>query len=108
MISPGWYKDMFDSFMEKDMFDSFFDRFEVKEKGEYGATDALLNKNRGFTLGDMERLFDNPTAYWPLPITCPKCRTSVDVGHLDWSDLVCMSCDEAVERGDWILKGFEE
>ena len=38
MISPGWYKDMFDA---------FFDRFEVKEKGEYGATDALLNKTRG-------------------------------------------------------------
>ena len=47
MISPGWYKDIFDSFMEKDMFDAFFDRFEVKEKGEYGATDALLNKSRG-------------------------------------------------------------
>lgn len=103
MISSGWYKDMLDA---------FFDRFEVLEKNEYpthGATDALLNKSRGgFTLGDMERLFDNPTAHWPLPITCPICKTSVDVGHLDWSDLVCMSCDEAVERGDWILKGFEK
>lgn len=99
MISPGWYKDMLDAFHR---------RFEVKEKGEYGATDALLNKSRGFTLGDMERLFDNPTAYWPLPITCPRCKSNSDVGHLDWDTLVCTSCKAEVERGDWILKGFEK
>ena len=99
MISPGWYKDMLDAFHR---------RFEVKEKGEYGATDALLNKSRGFTLGDMERLFDNPTAYWPLPITCPRCKTSLDVENLSWDTFVCTSCKAEVERGDWILKGFEK
>ena len=99
MISTGWYKDMLDA---------FFDRFEVKETSDYGATDALLNKSYGFTLGDMERLFDNPTAHWPLPITCPKCKNSSDVGHLDWDTLVCTSCHAEVERNDWILKGFEK
>ena len=102
MISPGWYKDMLDAFHR---------RFEVLEKNEYptyGATDALLNKSRGFTLGDMELLFDNPTAHWPLPITCPRCKSNSDVGHLDWDTLVCTSCKAEVERGDWILKGFEK
>ena len=99
MISTGWYKDMVGAFV---------DRFEVKETSDYGATDALLNKSYGFTLGDMERLFDNPTAHWPLPITCPKCKNSFDVGHLDWDTLVCTSCHAEVERNDWILKGFEK
>lgn len=106
MISTGWYKDMFSA---------FFDRFEVLEKNEYpayssgkGATDALLDKNSSFTLGDMEQLFDNPTAYWPLSLTCPKCKESVDVGHLDWTDLVCMPCGESIERNRWVLKGFEK
>ncbi len=99
MISTGWYKDMVGAFV---------DRFEVKETSDYGATDALLNKSYGFTLGDMERLFDNPTAHWPLPITCPKCKNSSDVGHLDWDTLVCTSCHAEVERNDWILKGFEK
>ena len=47
-------------------------------------------------------------AYWPLPITCPKCKSSLDVGHLDWDALVCTSCHAEVKRGDWILKGFEK
>ena len=106
MISTGWYKDMFSA---------FFDRFEVREKDEYpvylsgkGAADALLDKNSGFTLGDIEKLFDNPIAHWPLSLTCPECKESVDVGHLDWTDLVCMSCDKAIERSRWVLKGFEK
>lgn len=105
MISTGWYKDMFDA---------FFERFEVLGKDEYpqylsgkGATDVLMDKNTSFTLGDMEQLFENPTAYWPLSLTCPECKEIVDVGHLDWTDLVCMSCDSTIERSRWILKGFE-
>ena len=99
MVSTGWYKDMLAV---------FFDRFEVKETSDYGATDALLNKSYGFTLGDLEQLIDNPTAHWPLPITCPKCKNSSSVGHLDWDTLVCTSCNAEVERNDWILKGFEK
>ena len=106
MISTGWYKDMFDA---------FFERFEVLEKDEYpkylrnkGAMDVLFDKNTSFTLGDMEHLFDNPTPHWPLSLTCPECKEIVDIGHLDWTHLNCISCGSTIERSLWILKGFEK
>ena len=90
---------------------AFHRHFEVLEKNEYptyDTTDTILNKNRSFTLGDMERLFTNTTTHWPLPITCPKCKNSLNVGHLEWDTLTCTFCRAEVERLDWILKGFEK
>ena len=100
MISTGWYKDMFDAFHR---------RFEVLEKNEYptyGATDALLQKEPAFTLGDMETFFKSRRSTRPLPITCPKCKNETEVYHLEWSALGCPSCKEPVDKADWILGGF--
>lgn len=36
------------------------------------------------------------------PIQCPSGHVVV-VYHLDWAALVCESCGQAVEKGDWRL-----
>ncbi len=99
MISTGWYKDMVGAFV---------DRFEVKETSDYGATDALLNKSYGFTLGDMERLFDNPTAHWPLQSHAQNVKIAPTLGILIGTRSSARLAMPKWSATTGLLKGFEK
>ena len=37
-------------------------------------------------------------------ILCPECREWGTVYHFGWSALVCQSCEETVNKEDWIVE----
>ena len=37
-------------------------------------------------------------------IYCPKCDAVTRVFHFSWSALVCSSCEEVVNKCDWLLQ----
>ena len=36
-------------------------------------------------------------------ITCPKCKEQARVYHFSWSALGCQSCQESINKEEWII-----
>ena len=36
-------------------------------------------------------------------ITCPKCKEQARVYHFSWSAITCQSCQESINKEDWII-----
>ena len=56
-----------------------------------------------------EKYFSNVNRYTRAKkngteILCPECREWGTVYHFSWSALVCQSCEETVNKEDWIVE----
>ena len=41
--------------------------------------------------------------YQGRPIVCPNCSQIATVFHFSWSALTCQSCQQSINKPEWIL-----